>query len=606
MAMMLLVGTNAWADVTTADLLKDAFENASNGDVIKLGNSITCGHQLKLNVDGYVVLDLNGGDLVMDCNFGSNSAAIVVEHGRLEIKGGDITTGTNAANIYDLIRVIGTTETGIDAATETPYSQVIIDAGVTVTNNIANAMTITENATKVNNKSYANGARIDVYGIVTGTKYGIKVNGSIQKPDDVTDAPYVYIHKNSQVLTNASATNAVAVYSSGYGRWLIEGTCSGSTGVYIKGGEVVLDGANITTTTDYNTNAQTGGSSGVTAGGSAIVIESNVNYPGDSELTVTGNTTVTATNGYAIEEKLDGTNAAGHTNQVDNITIESGTITGGAAGAIVVTSETTSETTIFGGNINAVGNSTPIQVTGVNTNVDTSNMTDAEAAAAIAQANADAINSLLPTGTSVTPSATTNTGTNTTTIVINAGYHVTLNAYGLSTFSAAERTLIPTGLTAYAAGNLNANQELVLEAVAGAYIPENTGVILYDGSQNGANKSYSMAINTNGTASTAFPTTNNLKADWNAKTAATVYILHGNELWEYTGADFPANKAYLQLPGNSAPKRINMVFAETEQTEAVENVEAESVKAVKFMGADGQLYIRRGDVVYTVQGQVVK
>lgn len=74
---------------------------------------------------------------------------------------------------------------------------------------------------------------------------------------------------------------------------------------------------------------------------------------------------------------------------------------------------------------------------------------------------------------------------------------------------------------------------------------------------------------------------------------------------EYVGTNaLAANKAYIQLPAagpNNAPKRITMRF---NGTTAVDNVEAESVKAEKFV-ENGQVYIRRGNEVYNLQGQKV-
>ena len=85
-----------------------------------------------------------------------------------------------------------------------------------------------------------------------------------------------------------------------------------------------------------------------------------------------------------------------------------------------------------------------------------------------------------------------------------------------------------------------------------------------------------------------------------------VYVLKGNAFLEYVGTNaLAANKAYIQLPAagpNNAPARIRMVI---NGTTAVENVEAEAVKAEKFI-ENGQVFIRRGNEVYNLQGQIVK
>jgi hypothetical protein len=77
--------------------------------------------------------------------------------------------------------------------------------------------------------------------------------------------------------------------------------------------------------------------------------------------------------------------------------------------------------------------------------------------------------------------------------------------------------------------------------------------------------------------------------------------LKGDALYQYTGTEMPANKAYIQIAGSSAPQRIRMVI---NGAQGVENVEA-TVKAEKFY-ENGQLFIRRGEHVYDLQGQIVK
>ena len=181
------------------------------------------------------------------------------------------------------------------------------------------------------------------------------------------------------------------------------------------------------------------------------------------------------------------------------------------------------------------------------------------------------------------------------------GYDVTLNSFGLATFSAAEKTLVPDGLTAYKAGNFDVeNGYLTLEevAVAGQTLPANTGVLLY-----GAAGDYFMEISDAGYVTI---TGNKFHAatEWTAS-LENVYILHDNGLWLYTGTEFKANKAYLQITMPDgvahAPKRISLRY---DAATGVENV-GEAVKAEKFM-EDGKVLIRRGNVIYNLQGQVVK
>lgn len=75
-------------------------------------------------------------------------------------------------------------------------------------------------------------------------------------------------------------------------------------------------------------------------------------------------------------------------------------------------------------------------------------------------------------------------------------------------------------------------------------------------------------------------------------------------LYQYTGANIPAGKAYLPVTvsgPNPAPKHISLRF---NGTNAINNVEAETVKAEKFV-ENGEIFIRRGNEVYNLQGQKV-
>ena len=74
-------------------------------------------------------------------------------------------------------------------------------------------------------------------------------------------------------------------------------------------------------------------------------------------------------------------------------------------------------------------------------------------------------------------------------------------------------------------------------------------------------------------------------------------------LYQYVGANIPAGKAYLPVSvgGAPAPARISFRF---NGEQGVKNVAAEG-KAVKFV-ENGQIFIRRGNEVFNLQGQIVK
>ncbi len=243
-----------------------------------------------------------------------------------------------------------------------------------------------------NNYGLANGARIDVYGTIRAHKYAIKANGNLGSPTmraaanlatkpyysnpaqtviytkeetDTQYTPFIYIHKTADLRTlDVNATYSIAAYSGGYARWMVEGTCIGSTGVYVKSGEIVLNDATVASNFEGTyVAADSARNSGVDAGGSGIVMESSTAYAGDIAVTVQGDTKVTGTSGYAIDESIT---AANDSTKVDAITITGGTFVSGAQGTMHVTETTveanadpTQETiiTIIGGQ--TTGSTTP-------------------------------------------------------------------------------------------------------------------------------------------------------------------------------------------------------------------------------------------------------
>lgn len=257
-------------------------------------------------------------------------------------------------------------------------------------------------------KGVANGVRVDVYGTIKAEKYAFKANGNLGSPkgmnnntqsdgltpantpisaedapqsgtfdvaaSDVDYSPFIRIYGSADLRVPASndkANKPVAVYASGYARWLIEGTCIGSTAVYVKSGDVDINDATIQSNYTGDYVAPTGLSSGVNGCGSAIVIESNSAYSGDIDVDISGDSKVTATNGYAIDENV----TTAETTEVQTITISGGTFEGGNVGTkdepqqgTIQISETTAvadensedvSITVGGGQINgdvAVGN----------------------------------------------------------------------------------------------------------------------------------------------------------------------------------------------------------------------------------------------------------
>ena len=175
---------------------------------------------------------------------------------------------------------------------------------------------------------------------------------------------------------------------------------------------------------------------------------------------------------------------------------------------------------------------------------------------------------------------------------------VTTNANGLATFSyASDLEAVENDVKLYK-GDLNGN-ELVLSGVN--YVKANQGVIVYGA----ANTTYHFNV---GTGTSDFTGNELLPAsawDYAAQDGYSIYVLSGNMLYLYEGDQMKPNKAFLKVQNpisGNAPARISMRFNGTQD---VENAEAEDAKAVKFV-ENGEIFIRRGNEVYNLQGQIVK
>ena len=172
-------------------------------------------------------------------------------------------------------------------------------------------------------------------------------------------------------------------------------------------------------------------------------------------------------------------------------------------------------------------------------------------------------------------------------------YSLTTNEYGWASYSndVDVKPSTPSGLIVYT-GQFDGVETLNLVSVD--YVKAGEGVIVYGE----PNTTYYFAVD----AGESVYVNNALKpaSAWASHTG-TIFCLKGDALYEYTGSDMPANKAYLQVGGASAPRRISLRF---NQEQGVENVKA-GVKAEKFV-ENGQILIKRGENVFNLQGQIVK
>jgi hypothetical protein len=178
---------------------------------------------------------------------------------------------------------------------------------------------------------------------------------------------------------------------------------------------------------------------------------------------------------------------------------------------------------------------------------------------------------------------------------------VTTNAYGLATFSYnADLEAVESGVKLYK-GAIDGE---FLDVDEVNYVKADEGVIVYGE----ANTTYHFNVGNGETSSFAG---NQLlpSSAWNLaeQDGFDIYVLSGNLLYLYEGTEMKPNKAFLKvnqnpMSGNNAPRRISLRF---NQEQGVENVAPEAVKAEKFV-ENGVIYIRRGNEVFNLQGQIVK
>jgi hypothetical protein len=454
----------------------------------------------------------------------------------------------------------------------------------------------------------AYGVRIILDGDVYGHQRGINVAGNINASPECDPAgtlfPYIKIGKESEVSCYESGMTSGngGIYAGGYTIMNISGNVHGQTGILVKSGDITLDGA--TVASDAAAVATDGNYTGNVSGSGIFIASDNI-YAGNIEVSLEGGTQVTG-GGYAAIVDVCATNTGGQT-QVEHIDFVDAKIKEGSgdnAVAIVLTTGTAGKTDIINATVdgeiqksNADGSNPQTMTTGeVNALVPSTNITDN-----IYNEDADyyvKVDTTDPTSPAIV-------------VKQNTSKVVELNDYGYATFSVVNKTRAinseDTDLKVYKFEAFDeVNGILTITPLSGV-IPQNTGVIF----KGVPGKKYILDTHENVSAlesalkpAAAWSTIDNVNTPDIIEGAVhnNVYVLSGDHLYKYEGANMKVNKAYLDLGNSSAPKRIQMVITETQD---IENVEFEAVKAVKFI-ENGQVLIKRGETIYNVQGQIVK
>lgn len=268
----------------------DAFNDAKDKDTIVLFENVSL--DSTLIIDKEITINLNGKTI------SSKDSVLKVQGGHLKLVGVGVVR-ENEPNMYAILLK------GSRNKDDTNYSYVYVGKDVTLE---AWAPIFIDKLGKVeengvhNTYNSAFGVKVDIYGTLNGLNdtsgssgIGVYVNGTIKDKDNY---PIVNIYDNASV--NGSG---VGIYMAGYSDFKIyKATVSGiESGIGIKSGKLLLDGANIFGTGDEK--KPTSSSNGINPTGSAIQIESNKSYLGNMDINIK-NSTLKSNNNSAIVEYI--------------------------------------------------------------------------------------------------------------------------------------------------------------------------------------------------------------------------------------------------------------------------------------------------------------
>lgn len=199
-------------------------------------------------------------------------------------------------------------------------------------------------------------------------------------------------------------------------------------------------------------------------------------------------------------------------------------------------------------------------------------------------------------------------------------YQVTPNAAqgtdagGWATFAAPVKLAVPSGLTAYKASYENTGTEEILNLEEIDVIPANEGVILKGtaGSDYILTPTDAEASDVSGNVLVGCVTRTDVSA---VRATKDIFCMRYSGSYDFTGFFLyegqyvPANRAYLPLDKvsgpNNAPRKVRFVIKNEQTVTDIELTGADTVEATKFI-ENGQMFIRRGEAVYNLQGVRVK
>ena len=418
MAAALLIGTNVKAGVSDFAGLQSAISAAVAGTPtsIVLDDDISATSSISVTDGKKIEIDLNGHNITSTA---AGANMLNIDNGSLSLENSKSVGGTiSGEGSYAIASLRGSNE---DVAN---FSVLTVGEGVTLTADGEYGINMFQyrywDPTVVDKKTkevvggwiqtkYGYGMVLNVAGTVYSPNgHGVWVLGNIKETNGTNHSQINVLPTGSiigcdvvtplvgktkaqggngteqQVAAQVGegapyGTSSCGLYGGGFCNYHIQGTVSGGNGIYMKGGNLNIDGGNIAATADEYWKPLFYGN-GFIASGSAIVLDNNAGYCSVMTMAVTGNAVVTSETGNAIEELVtSGTEKMG----AEDFVIESGTFVSGtdqnnvAHDAVTVTTqlgtEVKNEGTVSGGMfstpvdnvLSVTGETTTVTVNGV-------------------------------------------------------------------------------------------------------------------------------------------------------------------------------------------------------------------------------------------------
>ncbi len=213
-------------------------------------------------------------------------------------------TGTSAGKIVGPSKADTGIAVDLYGNAEVLIDNVTVDGGEGTAVNLINAsnnFTLGENATVnglygVTIVQGSTGSEATIRGTINATM-GMTVHGGNTV---VENAPVVNIESTAKIT---GSDVSIGIYAAGYGIWNINGaTIRGGSAISIRSGEFEIKDATIEATGTYDDSTIPSGGTQPTGSAIDIVASDSASYSGQIKIHISGETTVSSENGYAIHE----------------------------------------------------------------------------------------------------------------------------------------------------------------------------------------------------------------------------------------------------------------------------------------------------------------